>query len=245
MLEMVFASDVNGVIGLSNDTLPWDDKEEMAWFKEITMGKTCIVGSWTYKTFGNKPLPGRKFLVITSDTEWSKHVNKKGVVKAVYFEECLDIIKNNDSKQYIVIGGSAIYGLFEPYVDRIYWSIKKEPVGETDLSKVTYKPNEKYLSKEFGEPMVIRDLTNFTVYQYDKVVSHLDTVEAVNYVKITDGVKTFVYGIDNSNQESIKRLTRVMKARKYTRDDRGTLVFKAKKSDDSVYTIVRMLMGKE
>lgn len=54
--ELIVAVDKNGAIG-SAGGLGFSCKEDMAWFKWYTMGKTLLCGRLTYPTIAN--LPGR------------------------------------------------------------------------------------------------------------------------------------------------------------------------------------------
>lgn len=63
-MKLIVAIDGRGGIGIGN-TLPWSIKEDMAHFKELTMGKVVIMGRKTYESIG-KPLEGRTNVVITS-----------------------------------------------------------------------------------------------------------------------------------------------------------------------------------
>lgn len=67
---IVAAIGPNGEIGQEND-LPWRGQVpgELAWFKEVTTGyakSTIIYGRKTFESLGNKPLPGRRNIVISS-----------------------------------------------------------------------------------------------------------------------------------------------------------------------------------
>ena len=63
---MIFAQDSFNGIGL-NGGLPWEDKDDLKFFKESTMNSAVIVGSKTYETL--TVLTGRKVIVLTSDPD--------------------------------------------------------------------------------------------------------------------------------------------------------------------------------
>src|SRR5215470_18701707 len=54
----------NRVIG-KNNTLPWSLKEDMAHFKELTLGWPCIMGRKTWESLPKRPLPGRPNIVVS------------------------------------------------------------------------------------------------------------------------------------------------------------------------------------
>jgi dihydrofolate reductase len=54
----------NRVIGRDN-ALPWSLKEDMAHFKELTLGWPCIMGRKTWESLPKRPLPGRLNIVVS------------------------------------------------------------------------------------------------------------------------------------------------------------------------------------
>ena len=66
-MKAIFAVDANFGIG-KNGTLPWPkNKDDFAWFREHTLGKTIVMGrrTWDDPAFP-KPLPKRTNVVVTS-----------------------------------------------------------------------------------------------------------------------------------------------------------------------------------
>ncbi|MDP9026485.1 MAG: dihydrofolate reductase [Actinomycetota bacterium] len=53
--------------------MPWHVPEDMAHFKDLTMGTTVIMGRRTWDSFPDRfrPLPGRRNIVVTRDLSWS------------------------------------------------------------------------------------------------------------------------------------------------------------------------------
>src|SRR5450432_2618465 len=65
-VALVVAKAENNVIG-KGGTLPWRIPEDMKWFREITMGKPCIMGRKTWESLPKRPLPGRRNIVVTRE----------------------------------------------------------------------------------------------------------------------------------------------------------------------------------
>ena len=109
-ITIVLARAINGVIGRDND-LPWHIPGDLKRFKALTMGSAMIMGR---KTFDSLPgvLPGRRHIVLTHDRSWS--ADGAEVVHSVD-----EAIESAGSEPISVIGGAAIFGLFEPIADRI------------------------------------------------------------------------------------------------------------------------------
>lgn len=81
MMKAIVCVDKNWAIG-NNNNLLFNIKEDMARFKDITMGKTIVYGRKTLESFpGMKPLPGRKNIVLTRDFH---HLNSKSLFAAKY-----------------------------------------------------------------------------------------------------------------------------------------------------------------
>lgn len=81
MMKAIVCVDKNWAIG-NNNSLLFNIKEDMARFKDITMGKTIVCGRKTLESFpGKKPLPGRKNIVMTK--HWDK-LDHKSLFGAKY-----------------------------------------------------------------------------------------------------------------------------------------------------------------
>nr|DAH47858.1 MAG TPA: hypothetical protein [Caudoviricetes sp.] len=112
----------NGVIGF-NGIIPWQCKEDMNFFRKMTMGFPCIMGRTTYNSLSS-PLVGRLNVVVS-------HCHPSPTLP--------NVVWVNSLKQALmmfpysfVIGGSSIYKQAMPYLDGIYVSIVQQVVrGDT------------------------------------------------------------------------------------------------------------------
>jgi dihydrofolate reductase len=111
-LSMIFAMDQNRLIGKNND-LPWHLPADMAYFKKTTTGHSVLMGRKTFESFGNKPLPDRKNIILTQNKSFT--ADNCEVIHSV--EEAVEHIAYDE---FFVIGGSEIYKLFLPQADRLY-----------------------------------------------------------------------------------------------------------------------------
>jgi dihydrofolate reductase len=107
-LNLIWAQSSSGVIGRDNG-IPWHVPEDMARFKELTMGHTVIMGRLTWESLPEKfrPLPGRKNVVLTRQTD--------------FMADGADVITSLDEVDFRdawVIGGSQVYGLALPHATR-------------------------------------------------------------------------------------------------------------------------------
>jgi dihydrofolate reductase len=71
-IGLIWAQSIGGVIGVRGD-LPWHLPEDLAHFKAVTAGSTVIMGRKTWDSLPARfrPLPGRRNIVITRQTEWT------------------------------------------------------------------------------------------------------------------------------------------------------------------------------
>ena len=106
MISLIVAYDKNRGIGKDNQ-LVWRQSADLKRFKEITSGKTVVMGRKTFESIG-KPLPNRNNIVLTKTRS-----QIPGVISISDIEQITE-------KEYFVIGGSEIYKLFIDYVDEIY-----------------------------------------------------------------------------------------------------------------------------
>jgi dihydrofolate reductase len=63
--SIICAVSLNGIIGDSaTNSIPWHLPSDLKHFKELTVGKTIVMGAKTYNSLGRK-LPNRKHVVIS------------------------------------------------------------------------------------------------------------------------------------------------------------------------------------
>ena len=80
-VSMIAAVARNGVIGKDN-ALPWRLPEDLAFFKQTTLGCPVLMGRKTYESI-NRPLPGRLNVVLSTQSDWQPQPAKDGTPRAV------------------------------------------------------------------------------------------------------------------------------------------------------------------
>ena len=159
MISLMVAHDPNRVIGFNND-LPWHIPEDLAYFKEKTMGKAMVMGRKTYESIG-RPLPGRESIVITRNKEFSA----KGVVVVHELEEAIEQAKEY-AEEVMIIGGAEIFRISMDIADRLYITyIQSEYEGDTFFPN--YGPEWKLVSTT--EEMISKNGTAYSYLIYEKV----------------------------------------------------------------------------
>ncbi|KDE97894.1 dihydrofolate reductase [Mycolicibacterium aromaticivorans JS19b1 = JCM 16368] len=105
---LIWAQSTSGVIGRDGG-IPWRLPEDLARFKDLTMGHTVVMGRRTWESLPGsvRPLPGRNNVVLTRQADYM--ADGATVVGA------LDDVPDDDMW---VIGGSEVYHLALPVADR-------------------------------------------------------------------------------------------------------------------------------
>jgi dihydrofolate reductase len=104
-LGLIWAQSTSGVIGRAGD-IPWQVPEDLIRFKEVTLGRTVVMGRRTWDSLPSRfrPLPGRRNVVLTHQTDF-------GAEGATVVHRLDDALTDPDTW---VIGGEQIYTLAFP-----------------------------------------------------------------------------------------------------------------------------------
>jgi dihydrofolate reductase len=120
MISLLVAYARNQVIG-KDGVMPWHLPADLQHVKEVTSGKTIVMGRKTFESIG-KPLPNRRNVVLTRS-----HDFQPPGVDVVHTKE--EVLALGD---VIIFGGAEIYRQFLDVVDRMYITeIDLETEGDT------------------------------------------------------------------------------------------------------------------
>lgn len=101
-ITLIAAYAEDQVIGINND-IPWYLPEDFAFFKAYTLHKTVIMGRKTWDSLPKKPLPNRRNIVLTKQT----NIKLDG---AEIFNSLTEALNHHKNEQEIIImGGEQIY----------------------------------------------------------------------------------------------------------------------------------------
>lgn len=149
MIKLIAAYDENMGVGINN-TLPWHIPEDLKHFKDVTTGKNIIMGRSTFESLP-RILPNRKHIVLTTK---GLKIEDPNLITVSSLDNCLEILKNLDNKESVVIGGNKIWEIFLPYVDELYITKVKgifnvdtyfPQWNENLYTKTILEENEKFL----------------------------------------------------------------------------------------------------
>jgi dihydrofolate reductase len=144
-ISLVVAASDNHAIGKDNQLL-WHLPKDMRFFKNTTWALPILMGRKTFESLGNKVLPGRLNIIIT------RQANKQyeGAKVVASLEEAIELAKQNDYKELMVIGGGEIYSMAMPLAQTIYLTRV-----HTTIEGDTYFPElSKEWVKESSEPQL-------------------------------------------------------------------------------------------
>jgi dihydrofolate reductase len=152
-LSHIVAVAENGVIGSNND-LPWDIPEDMAFFKEKTKGRMLIMGRKTFESVGH-PLPKRLNIVVTRNTHYEHPAENVEVVQSVKegIEYCTHR-QQDYGEEIFIIGGGEIFKETMPLVDTIYITKIHKPFdGDIHYPKIDLNQFKLVESRDRTEPV--------------------------------------------------------------------------------------------
>jgi dihydrofolate reductase len=103
-LHVILARARNGVIGRDNQ-LPWHLPEDLAHFKQQTLGAPVIMGRKTWDSLPPRfrPLPGRLNVVVTRQADWQA----EGALVAHSIDQAMALCTEHPTAW--VIGGAELY----------------------------------------------------------------------------------------------------------------------------------------
>jgi len=146
IVSIIVAIGENNAIGKNNQLL-WHMPNDLKHFKDVTLGRTIIMGRKTFDSVG-KPLPRRRNIVVTR-----QDITIPGceVVKSI--EDGLALCEGED--EVFIGGGAEIYKLAMHLTNRIYLTIihnsfdadtffpKIEPKKWKEISREDFQPDER------------------------------------------------------------------------------------------------------
>ena len=115
-LGLIWAQAFGGVIG-KDGAMPWHVPEDLAHFKEVTLGSPVVMGRRTWDSLQPKfrPLPGRRNIVITRQPDWAD----AGAEVAHSLDDALALAAAALADRTWIIGGAQVYREAIALADRL------------------------------------------------------------------------------------------------------------------------------
>jgi dihydrofolate reductase len=114
-IALVVAIAANRVIGAAGG-IPWRIPEDMRHFRNVTIGRPCIMGRRTWESLPKKPLPGRSNIVVSRNPAY----NAPGACVAISFQAALSRAEHESPDEIAIIGGAEIYAAALSLADLIH-----------------------------------------------------------------------------------------------------------------------------
>ncbi len=157
-VALVAALARGGVIGRDGG-IPWHLPEDIAHFRELTMGHPVVMGRRTWDSLPDRfqPLPGRRNIVVTRNPAWQG----VGAERAASLEAALALA--GEDEQVFVIGGAQLYAAALAVADEL---LLTEIDADVDGDTVFPPFDEAVFAEVAREPHLAADGTAFAFVTY-------------------------------------------------------------------------------
>lgn len=169
-MELIVNVTENWGIGYQNELLV-SISADLRRFRELTTGKTVVLGRKTLATFpGGRPLKNRVNLVLTHDASFSC----EGAVTVTSEQDLFEKIKALAAKDVCVIGGASVYERLLPYcsiarITKTYVNLKADRffpnLDKMENWKISWKSE---MQEENGVRFQYIDYVNASPKQFPK-----------------------------------------------------------------------------
>lgn len=130
-VALIWAQSAGGIIG-NNGSMPWHLPEDLAHFKELTLGSPVIMGRKTWDSLAPRfrPLPGRRNIVVTRQEQWNAPgaevahtvtaaIELASASAASVDDGTADLDSSEQAETVWVIGGAEIFASVLESADRL------------------------------------------------------------------------------------------------------------------------------
>ena len=150
-LTAILALSADGALGdtTAPGGMPWPRlSRDLRRFRELTMGKVCLVGRRTYDTLPR--LPGRRLVVLTR-THSSTTVPASSSLVGVYQSAADAVASFASEPEIMVIGGAEVYRALLPLCERVYLTTVSAsyPGADVRLDPAEVTDGRRCLSQEW------------------------------------------------------------------------------------------------
>ncbi len=115
-MNIIVAADAQWGIGYENQLLA-RIPADMRRFRDMTLGRTVVLGRKTLETFpGGRPLPERENIILSTKPAFAV----EGAVVAASLRELWKLLEGRDPAEIFVIGGASLYRQLLPYCRRAF-----------------------------------------------------------------------------------------------------------------------------
>lgn len=125
MISIIVAMSSNRAIGFRG-FLPWHLPEDLARFKQLTMGHPIIMGRHTFESLPHGALPGRRNIVLS-------HRHDFAPAGCEVYSSLDDALAACDKdEEAFIIGGAEVYSCALPFADNLYITLVEDNPNVAD-----------------------------------------------------------------------------------------------------------------
>ncbi len=162
-INIVVAASDNNVIGVNN-TLPWSLRDDLRFFKRITMGKPIVMGKNTWLSLG-KPLQGRLNVVLSTSLA---SVPEEALLFPDW-DTARKYLEGEGHAEISIIGGGAVYASTLQEADVLYLTrVHTEIEAPSAVHFPVVRAEEWELVKEEYHPQDDQHIYAFTFQQWNR-----------------------------------------------------------------------------
>lgn len=138
ILSIVVAIGLKNEIGAQGQLL-WHLPKDMQYFKNLTLNHCVLMGKKTYLSIPEKfrPLPNRTNIVLSHTIEQNDKYFKVNSI-----QEAIDIAKQKNEKEFMLIGGGEVYRQFMSLCNKLYVTKVHSEFSKADTFFPTISPLE-------------------------------------------------------------------------------------------------------
>ncbi|MGI6522529.1 MAG: dihydrofolate reductase, partial [Christensenellales bacterium] len=149
-------------------------KEDMSFFKKMTLGKVIVMGSNTLMSLpGCKPLKNRINIVLFPGGE-----KRQDCIVVDSLDELIEELKKYDSDDIFIVGGAMFYKTMLPYCDTAYITKVDADGGATHFFENLDQKEEWELVEESDEILDNGYKIRFTTYKNNWVKQYKQTEDS-------------------------------------------------------------------
>lgn len=155
MISLIVAKAANGAIGKGN-RMPWHISGDLKYFKRVTTGHPVIMGYNTWLSLGERPLPGRRNIVVSRSHSAAPDCGAEFLPSLEAAVAAAGAA--GASEEVFVIGGGQLYRAAMPLAGRLYITEVETVIGDAEVFFPEVDPelwkaesrSERYLDEKTG-----------------------------------------------------------------------------------------------
>jgi dihydrofolate reductase len=148
VIAFLWAQAANGVIG-KEGRLPWHLPDDLAFFKQQTLGQLTVMGRKTYLGLPKRPLPGRTNVILTHDPTFSA----PGAIVVHSLAELQALAAAHPEQDVLITGGAQVFASLAALPDTLLVTrLAGEFAGDVTMGDLPWEDFELVASREVVMP---------------------------------------------------------------------------------------------